>query len=67
MIAKPFPTCGTCFFAIPDEAGNLWCHGAPPTSFRVAEDRYASAYPPVGADLKGCAVHKPARNRRRRT
>ncbi len=49
------PTCGTCPFALAAEnEADRWCHGAPPTA---AVDGSTSAYPPVGADKVGCALH----------
>lgn len=65
------PKCGTCDLMVPAGPGpddSLWCHGAPPTAYRVPvvvmvegqpkhEERLSSAYPPVGRDNPGCAMH----------
>lgn len=60
MTAKPFPACGSCHFAIPDN-GTLWCHHSPPAAAPMPDGSVRSAYPPVGADKAGCGEHKPAR------
>lgn len=69
--------CGTCDLTVPIEGatdGSMWCHGAPPDAYRnpvvvvidgkpTHEERFASAFPPVGKDKPGCALHPMVRKK----
>jgi hypothetical protein len=46
--------CRLCKYAI-QSGTDLFCHGGPPTVFRLDDNRLSSTFPPVGVEMS-CAV-----------